>query len=228
MLVLGIETATAAVSVALVRTGSLLAQILVQHSRQNTAGLVQDIAYLLQSLPVRGQDLDGIAISIGPGSYTGLRVGLSVAKSLAYSWEKPLAAVNSLDAYAQTGRGQERSICPLIRFRKGEYYFAVYDWNGSIVEKQSDYHTGRPADIFSCFKRPTLVLGLAEQLDPEAKNVESLNGSHVLRDTAPEAKWTALLGESLLAKGIKENVSQITPFYMHEFPVDFGSANEVT
>ncbi len=121
--------------------------------------LVQSIGFLLNSLELKRDQLDGIAVSIGPGSYTGLRIGLSVAKALAYSFDIPLAAINSLDAFSQLARGTEGLVCPMIRFRRNEYYHAFYAWNGSEVERQSEYRAEDFAKIISIIGTTVTLTG---------------------------------------------------------------------
>jgi tRNA threonylcarbamoyl adenosine modification protein YeaZ len=218
--VLGIETSTRGVSAAITENRVLRAQNVISHARPRSGSLVQLIDFLLRSYQLAGENLEGIAVSVGPGSYTGLRIGLSVAKSLAFCWEKPLVAVNSLDALAQKGRGQERLICPLISFRQNEYYYAFYDWTGSGIERQSDYHVGNLKDVLEGLKHPVLLLGELKSDDKELLQSGVAGYSeHVYSEDFPEAHWIAASGEVLLGQGIVEDAGQITPFYMHEFPV---------
>ena len=217
MLVLGIETATKVVSAAITKDGVLQSQEAVNRSKPHSGSLVHSIDVLLKSLHLSGQSLDGIAVSIGPGSYTGLRIGLSVAKSLAYCWDKPLAGVNSLDTLAQRGRNQEALICPIIRFRRDEYYHALYDRSGSSLKRKSEYLVGSLRDILESLHQPSLFLG--ELIPGDKELLETLYGDHAHSEEFPEAFSVAALGEVLLSNGSVEDASKLTPFYMHEFPV---------
>lgn len=217
MLVLGLETSTLVNSVAISQNHQLKGQILFNPNRPQNNNLIQSIDFLLKSLEIEGKDLDGIAVSIGPGSYTGLRISLSVAKSLAYCWDKPLTAVNSLDALAQHEKDQDRMICPIIRFRKNEYHYAFFKSEDLTLNRQSEYSTNQLKDILSECQQSTVFIGLIADEDKElflSRNSEVFYSDHL-----PEAKWIALLGEQNLEKGIKEDINEISPFYMHEFPI---------
>lgn len=109
--------------------------ILIQKSndeQRNHAGFVQSaIQSMLSELKFDGHQLDAISVSAGPGSYTGLRVGLASAKGLCYSWKKPLIMINTLEIITQNAiiENQDPSIyyCPMIDARRMEVFAAVYN-----------------------------------------------------------------------------------------------------
>ncbi len=220
MSVLGIETATNIGSVAIIERGFLHGQVSVNQRSAQSRNLVQAISFLLQSLSLTSEQLAGIAVSIGPGSYTGLRIGLSVAKSLAYIWKKPLLAVNSLDALAQQGRHRSELICSMIRFRRNEYYCSLYNWDGSQIKRQNDYLIRTLARLIEEQEQPLFILGLLHPDDDQF--VQSIHSNGMLTyqsNLLPEAYWVAVLGEQNLEYGITEDVYKLTPFYMHDFPI---------
>lgn len=219
-MVLGIETATDVGSVALVEDKVLYGEIQLNKRFSQSKFLVQSIEFLLNSLELKSQQLGGIAVSIGPGSYTGLRIGLSVAKALAFSWNIPLTAVNSLDAFAQKARGQSSLICPLIRFRKQEYYYGFYAWTGSEIERQSDYRIDGLSEIIFNLESSAVFFGILHSDDYQFFSEHEVRGKFLLLpEYVPSAFWIAYLGENNFRRGIIENTNQVTPFYMHEFPM---------
>lgn len=127
MFVLGIEAATAVLGVAVVKEGVLLAErflnIRYAHST-NLLPMIKDVLADAQIAPAR---LSGIAVSVGPGSFTGLRIGLATAKTLAQVLALPIVGVGTLEALAYPLATDPRSfICPVINARKNEVYAAVY------------------------------------------------------------------------------------------------------
>ena len=220
MFVLGIETATDVGSVSITENKVLRGNIQLNKRFSQSKYLVHSIDFLLKSLEMSSEQLDGIAVSIGPGSYTGLRIGLSVAKALAFSWEIPLTAVNSLDAFAQLGRGQETLICPLIRFRRNEYYHGFYSWNETEIERQSDYQVECLPEIIGNVESPTLFFGILHSNDLTNFTENEDQGNLLFySEYLPSAYWVSFLGENNIRRGIDENTNDITPFYMHEFPI---------
>jgi len=218
--ILGIETATDVGSVAIIEDEILRGEIRINKKFAQSRNLVQSIDFLLRSLELQGKDLNGIAISIGPGSYTGLRVGLSVAKSLAYSWEKPLVAANSLDSLARLGICQNKLICSLIRFRRNEYYYAFFNGKGYDIERQGEYDVGTLQKICGELDESTVFCGI---LNPDDRNFFDLESEDVkfdfLSKNYPSAYWVAYLGMKNLLKGFVEDLNQLVPFYMHDFPI---------
>ncbi|HEX6971583.1 MAG TPA: tRNA (adenosine(37)-N6)-threonylcarbamoyltransferase complex dimerization subunit type 1 TsaB [Limnochordia bacterium] len=129
MRVLGIDTATAAGGVALVEDVRLIAEECWEIAAVHSERLVPAIAGVLEAAGWQGSDLGAIAVSAGPGSYTGLRIGVTVAKALAYAWGCKLVGVGTLDALAWQGRGFEGLISPLVPSRRGRVYAALYAGN---------------------------------------------------------------------------------------------------
>lgn len=138
-LILQIETATQTCSVALAQDGVLLG-VLEKTERNIHAGLITVfIAELMQIADKRFSDLDAVAVSMGPGSYTGLRIGVSTAKGLCYALDIPLIAVNTLEAMARGFMSNCFSVnpqtvfCPMIDARRMEVYCAVYNHQNELV-----------------------------------------------------------------------------------------------
>lgn len=132
MLVLAFETATPACTVALAENGALLAELTVVSPRAHSARLMPLIAQALAESGRSRHDLGGIAVGIGPGSFTGLRIGLATAKGLAYALDLPCAPVSTLAAMARNvaggaaAAGAEPLICPLLDARRGDVFAALY------------------------------------------------------------------------------------------------------
>lgn len=127
VIVLGIDTSTAAGSVALARDEQI-AGMEVSTTESHSTWLLKAIHTLLDRTAISLQLIDGIAVVVGPGSFTGLRIGMTTAKGLAAAGHKPCAGVVSLEAMAAT-MAQHRPdalLVPAIDARKGEVYFGIY------------------------------------------------------------------------------------------------------
>ena len=223
MRILALETATDVGSVALVSNGELEAQFSLTQRFGQSRNLVQAVGFLLSALNLSGAEIGGIAVSIGPGSYTGLRIGLSVAKGLAFGWDRPLYAVNSLDALAQQGRGTERLIVPVIRFRRDEYYSAFFAWDGEEVSRRSGYRVVHFAELLEEVKEPALLVGILRAEDAALLSSRSEEGVWLyLPERRPEAQFVGRLAEKSSRTGLAENAQSLSPFYMHDFPVQKG------
>ena len=164
MRILGVDTSTTSASVALIEDDQLIAE--AGDGREPSIGLIsargnhsETVLPLIQAVldksDCRLADLNAIAIAIGPGSFTGLRIGLALVKGLAYDGNLPVIGVPSLEAQAARVRAFAGLICPLLDARKEEVYTAVFDRRDGILRR-------RIAD------RACAVTTLATLFDPAA------------------------------------------------------------
>ncbi|MBM7565158.1 tRNA (adenosine(37)-N6)-threonylcarbamoyltransferase complex dimerization subunit type 1 TsaB [Paenibacillus sacheonensis] len=107
LLVLAVDTSTAALAAALTRGGEVLKEVLSLAERNHSVHTVSTVQTMLAECGVKPEELDGIAIGRGPGSYTGMRIAVSLGKTLAWVWNKPLVGVSSLEALAYGARQQD-------------------------------------------------------------------------------------------------------------------------
>lgn len=126
LLTLGIDTSTLVCAAGLVEGDELLAEINVRADQRHSQLLAGMIDQVLSSVGRRPADLSCIAVSVGPGSYTGLRIGVSTGKALAWTLGLPLAAVSSLDVVALNAAWFNGPICTMINARRNRVYAAVY------------------------------------------------------------------------------------------------------
>lgn len=153
MLVLAIDTATKIGSVALYddkigMIGEINLYVKVNHS--NVIMDAVDSLFKLSGLNIK--DVDRIAVTIGPGSFTGIRIGTAIAKGLAYSLKKPIVGVNELDVLAHMGENREDIIVPLIDARKERVYFSKYRYIDNILLREEEYKDGELRDVLEDLK----------------------------------------------------------------------------
>lgn len=153
MLVLAIDIATKIGSVALYDDktgviGEINLYVKVNHS--NVIMDAVDSLFKLSGLTIK--DVDRIAVTIGPGSFTGIRIGTAIAKGLAYSLKKPIVGVNELDVLAHMGENREDIIVPLIDARKERVYFSKYRYIDNILLREEEYKDGELREILDDLK----------------------------------------------------------------------------
>lgn len=131
MLILGIESASLVASAALVRDGVLLAEYTLNCKKTHSQTLLPMIETITEAVGVREhlEELDGIAIAKGPGSFTGLRIGSATAKGLAMTLDKPVLAVPTLDAMAFQLYGASGLVCPMMDARRMQVYTGIYSFS---------------------------------------------------------------------------------------------------
>lgn len=126
MFVLGIETATRVAGAAVVKEDRLVSERFVHNRKTHSQHLLPMIQQVLEDADITPRDLGGIAVSGGPGSFTGLRIGMAAAKSMAQVLQIPVAGVSTLEALAWNVAGVEGLICPILDARKQEVYTCLY------------------------------------------------------------------------------------------------------
>ncbi len=221
MKIVAIDTATETGSVAFLEDTCLQAEYRIRRKRIQSRKLTPVIQMLLSDLEWDFSDLSGVAVSIGPGSFTGLRIGLSVAKGIAFARDLPLTSVISLDALALSYAENPMLVCPMIRFRKQDYYLAMYKWDGSKMERVSEYNVLHLKEL-----NEFLVDGAALVGDFSQEEIDRLK-EFVKKDVhlayslhrQSSAFRVGLLGQENFRQGKMDAIDSVEPFYLKDFPV---------
>lgn len=162
MYVLGIESATPVAAVAVAGPQGVLAERMVFNRRTHSVNLLPMIKAVLEESGVGRHGITGIAVSRGPGSFTGLRIGISAAKALARVMGVPVVGIPTLEALAYPLAGQRSLICPVLNARKNEVYAAVYDNDGLELHCLAGPMAVRPGklvEILLSLGGPVLFVG---------------------------------------------------------------------
>lgn len=147
MHVLGIESATPVAGVAVTHRDRILAERLINNRKTHSGHLLPMIRAVIGEAGIAPGDIGGIAVSSGPGSFTGLRIGMITAKTLAQVWRVPVLGVSTLDALAHPLTGLANLVCPLLNARKNEVYTAVYDTAGGEPNNLTGFMALKPEDL---------------------------------------------------------------------------------
>lgn len=224
-LILCIETGTNICSAALSHNGALLSLRESEEGRDHAQKLASFIDELFRENDIDAQELDAVAVGMGPGSYTGLRIGTSVAKGICYGTGKPLIGIGSLKSLAmvavedynagiiECGPIEETLLCPMIDARRMEVYSAVYDSTGDellpvgarIIDEDSlsDFMPGRQILLFG---------GGAMKCHKVMRRPGLLYAS-----VAPSARGMAALADNKFQNGEFEDIAYFEPLYLKEF-----------
>src|SRR4030066_1663165 len=159
MKILALETATMAGSIAIVDDEELIAEVKLNINVAHSERLISSIDYLLNASRLSIKDIDAFAVSIGPGSFTGLRIGLSTIKGLSYAAKKPIVPVPTLDAFARRLRFSSYPVCPMLDARKNEVYAALYGCENGQCGKIIPETAIAPADLLKDIKGRTIFTG---------------------------------------------------------------------
>jgi tRNA threonylcarbamoyladenosine biosynthesis protein TsaB len=160
MKILAVDVSTSSGSVALVDEMVLTAEWSLQSARTHNRRLLKTIDLLLQQVNWNVHDVDGFAVTIGPGSFTGTRIGIGTVKTLAWVLQKPYVGIPSLDALAAPLGFAALPVCTLLDARKKELYVAHYrpDGNGTC-RRSSPYLVTSPEHVLQKIQETTLFCG---------------------------------------------------------------------
>lgn len=216
---LAVETATGRQSVAVLEGATVLARSDEEARGAHARWLVPAIDRLLAACDLSLAGLDGLAVSIGPGSFTGLRVGLATMMGFRTVTGLPLAAVPTLEAMAWNHREAGRTLCPILRARNGEVYWALYIWTSELVlTRVSEERVGSFRTWADSVAGQILVLGEGWQANEDELR-RALGERAVRVQEAPAAAMAVsavsvgLAGLERLARG--ERASQgLAPLYV--------------
>jgi tRNA threonylcarbamoyladenosine biosynthesis protein TsaB len=160
MKVLAVETATAWQSVALLDGERVLVRCDQDATGSHAKTLLPTIDRLFIETGLSPAKLDGFVVSIGPGSFTGLRVGLATVLGFRTITQLPLAVVPTLEGMAWNLRGSPTPLCPVLNSRRGELYWAVFQWTSQDhVERLAPEQVGTPATLGKQLNGPVLLYG---------------------------------------------------------------------
>jgi len=160
MNILAIDTSTDSASVALLDDENVLVEFCFNTKRRHEETLLDAIDTLLSHGGVKPSEIDLFAVTVGPGSFTGLRVGLSTTKGLAFAAKKPIAGVSALAALAFNIPNCENAICPMLDAKRGEIYTAIYRVEkGGIPEMTGEERVTTPEKLLSELNDDTMFLG---------------------------------------------------------------------
>ena len=216
--VLGIDTATSSASVALVKGGEVKTQFLVSSGRTHAHSLAWLIRRALEALGMTAQDLGGVAVSVGPGSFTGLRIGIGTALGLTAALRIPLVGIETLWAYAQGVGPHPLRLCPTLDARKGEVFAALFRYGEEGLQRESEDWVLPPELLCGRIQGPTLFFGEGSERYREILSAQVGGWAHFLPPSQwpPGAAQVALAGWERISRGESESATGFRPKYVRD------------
>jgi tRNA threonylcarbamoyladenosine biosynthesis protein TsaB len=219
--ILNIETATALCSVALSVDGNVIALRETLEEKSHASMLTVFVEELLKEKNLSISDLDAVAVGKGPGSYTGLRIGVSAAKGLCYGANISLIAVNTLMVLFQSAllslKGnlkKDALFCPMIDARRMEVFTCLY--NSAAVEMEPVSAKIIDGDSFRLWLNQNEIYFFGSGME-KCRTVLNHQNAHFIDDIYPHSKALALLAEIKYSKKEFEDIAYFEPFYLKDF-----------
>ncbi|MEO9854144.1 MAG: tRNA (adenosine(37)-N6)-threonylcarbamoyltransferase complex dimerization subunit type 1 TsaB [Reichenbachiella sp.] len=216
-LILGIDTSTSSGSVALLKEGQLIGSQLYSIEKSHSSLLHVLIRQMMDNASCTMDQLSGVAVAEGPGSYTGLRIGVSAAKGLCFALDIPLIAINTLEAMAYQLFRRSVDIkfyCPMLDARRMEVYAALFDDRFENVRPTSPVILEEYAFEDVLADNKILFFGDGSN---KSEQIITHRNAHFVKNIVPSAEEVALLALDKFKNQKFENVVSFEPFYLKEF-----------
>jgi tRNA threonylcarbamoyladenosine biosynthesis protein TsaB len=220
MRVLAIETSTLAGGVALLDGDRLVAEYVLDVSVTHSERLMSAVDRVLSDARWSVEDVQAIAVAVGPGSFTGLRIAVSTAKGLALARGLAVVAVPTLDALAARVPWARLPVCPVLDARKGEVYACRYRWDGEAMRREWEYLALAPEALAGRLDEPTLLLGdgAPAVVSPHARRVAPALGT-------PSPAAVGVLGLARLRRGESVAPAALAPLYLRPSEAELKRAH---
>ncbi|MGD8991449.1 MAG: tRNA (adenosine(37)-N6)-threonylcarbamoyltransferase complex dimerization subunit type 1 TsaB [Desulfobacterales bacterium] len=231
MKILAVDTATNSCSVAVIDNLSVCAELTTHKKQTHSKHLMTSIDSVLKSANCGASGLDGFAVTVGPGSFTGLRIGIATIKGLASAVDKPVVGLSTLETLAWQCGAQTRLICPLLDARKAEVYAATYRFNNDCLIRETAACAVNPEAFVRGIREACVFIGPGAQLYQNKiqdalgdKAVFVPDDHHVI-----QASTVAFLSLKRFKTNDAVRVADLAPFYIRKSDAELSVApNPVT
>lgn len=233
MRIIGIDSSTTAGGVALFEDGAVVADYTLELTATHSERLLPALDRVMADAEWDKQSVSGIAVAMGPGSFTGLRIGIATAKALAYAWNVPVIGVSTLEALAWQVGWTGRIVCPMIDARRGTVYTQFFRAYISPSETAGHTINVEPLDAPSQrkvaevvesirsmeFPEPVVVVGDGVQKNRALLDAALASGQIVIPNSFAavlHAAAVAELGAKYLMAGYQDDPMQLVPLYLRK------------
>ena len=216
MIVLGMDTSGYANAVGVADGDKVLADFNLEARTDSLEKIVANIDFALKSAGLALDDVEGIGVGLGPGSWTGIRVGVTVGKMLAFSLGKPVAGIPTLEALAYAAGDTSHLICSVISVGAGNAVYAgLYHFRDSEIVRQGEYYVGDINGLTVLLDEPCVIVGTG--VSQFTESISRDNDMEVIGlEKQPSGVAVAALAERRLAGGSGDNALALTPLYLKE------------
>lgn len=219
MKILAIETSTMLGGVAIMEEpGGLIAEVRLNVKTAHSERLMTVIDHVLKQAGMDVSEIDAFGVAIGPGSFTGLRIGLSTVKGFSYATGKPVVSVPTLEAFAWNFPYSAYPVCTMLDARKKEVYAAVFRWRDGGFERVMNEASIRPSDLLNAIEGPVIFAGEGALLYRET--IEAIAGENAMfpphQCMVPSPSNVAHLGLKKAVNGDFSEPVSLIPFYIRK------------
>jgi tRNA threonylcarbamoyladenosine biosynthesis protein TsaB len=216
-MILAIDTATRCAGIALYDGQSILFEVNWRSNESHTRELAPMVVRALAQQGIEPSDLSGLIVSLGPGSFTGLRIGLSVAKGIAFATGQPLLGIPTLDSVGYAHAREDMRTVALAEMGRGRYCTATYLRRKGALERLDEYRIVAPEDLIASGELPVCFCGEINAALREYLRKHLGEGVYLSSpaESIRRAGYLAELGWQRLQIGERDNLATLAPIYLH-------------
>ena len=217
LLLLAIESATPTLSSAVVRGHELLAEVVGKPGQHHAEAILPQVEEVLARAGSALEAIEGFAVSIGPGSFTSLRIGLATVKGLAFATPRPVAPISTLRALAQgveASRVEGRMLVPMLDARRDEAYAAAYLVEGPVLRQVVPEGVYSPEALADRISTPCLLVGEGALVFGPGMCDKLGAAAEIGPVSPPRAASVGILGAECLAAGAGVSAESVAPTYV--------------
>ncbi len=217
MRVLGIDTSGYANAIGVVDGERVLADFVLETRNESLSRIMLNVDSVLKENGLSIEDIEGFGVGLGPGSWTGIRIGVTVGKMLAYCTGKSIKGISTLEVLAYRARDLQKLVCAIIDAGAGEtIYAAFYRFRNNEMHQENDYYVGDIPGLAGLIKEPiVLVADEAPKYRDMILDYMQSNTIEVLQST-PSGAVVALLAAAHLESGERDDTLALAPLYLKE------------
>ncbi len=214
MIILGVDTSCEQASCAIYKDGEILERKSEVNKRKHSVTIISMIESLVNEFGISVKDIEKYVVSSGPGSFTGLRIGIAAIKGMAYIQDKKITMIKTLDVLANQSKNIEKIVCPVIDARNNQVYTAIYEYETGFFKPKTDYMGIRIEELANILKGKSVdFLG-----DASIKHYEFFKETGVICNKPDEINLYP--SATVLVKMAKEGMGDVVsaheaiPFYL--------------
>jgi tRNA threonylcarbamoyladenosine biosynthesis protein TsaB len=221
MKVLAIDSSTSCAGICILKDNKILAELNINNDKKtHSEKLFNNVETLIKEFNLKVEDFDLFSVVKGPGSFTGLRIGITLVKTFAYLYNKPVVGLNTLDVMSYNFPFSEKLICPMIDARNSNVYTAIYKNNGKInrISEYMGVHIEELIEILKEKNEPVIFMGDGIDKNKEFL-LESLKDKCIIvTENLKYQKISSLasLAFDLYSNGECEDAFSLKPFYLRK------------
>lgn len=214
--VLGIDTSTSEAGLALVENGRDLDGIAWDADRSQSIELPPRLDQMLRHHGLSPSDLKGVAVGLGPGAFTSLRVGLSLAKGMSLGASLPLVGVPTLEALAASYAAEETPVWALLSAGRGRFSAARYKFESGTAQRDGGYQLGTVDELAALMEPGAVIVGDLKTEARERVGRRLGAGARIVPadGLSPRASWVARVGAERLSRGQQDDPRSLEPIYL--------------